>query len=488
MEVVLYSNFKKRRNSTKQPGEGVVYDCILKEATSALKPTIEINVGIVTNMTAYNYAYIPDFSRYYYVDWDYHDGLWSANCTVDAMATYRQDIGAANLYLLRAGNAYNSTIADADYTITSQVTTEVLDGQCPWIRYDEESAGGSTGGLYVIGIAGAGNNGAVTYYGMDKLYFQQFSQKLFNTTTWLGIDWDTVVGLSEQILKALVNPSQYIISAKWYPLDVFGQGIPLTDKVKFGWWEIEQQCYIVNFPSVTFHIGTLAFPRHPQAISEHGDFTDFKPYSYYYFYTEPFGIIELDRSDFREETVNVDVWIDMITGEAELRFLRFDQKIVKSVKVPFAVDVPLLQMTVNYLGVASGVMNYYSGSMQGIAQTALSAKSGNLGGEMSGIANTISNMVGGIANTASALIPQGTVINEQSSYMDFLNNTYEFRAKHYMLSPLSRSNIGQALCETRQVRTVGGFMLPAETGFEMGGTLEEKNEVRSIMEGGFYYE
>lgn len=487
MQVTFY-NFSKRRNSTAQPSGGATYGCVLKQPSDTYSPDIALNIGVTTNPTAWNYCHIADFNRYYYVEWEYMDSLWIAHCVVDVMASFKGDIGNANLYLLRAANMFNSTIPDTMFAITSQITTEVTDGLCPWIRYNPESAGGSTGGFYVIGIAGAGNSGAITYYGMDKLYFQQFSQKLFNTSTWMGINWDTVIGISEQILKTLVNPAQYIVSAKWFPLDVFGQGMSMTNTVKLGWWDIEQQCYIVNFPSLTYHIGTFDFPRHPQAQNQHGDFTDFKPYSYYYFYTEPFGIIELDRSDFREDIVNIDVWIDMITGEAELRFLRIDQKIVKMVKVPFAVEVPLLQMTVNPLGTAGSIMDYYSGTIQGLAQTALGLKSGSATGAVNGINNTVNSSISGIGNTISSLIPQGSIINSQSSYMDFIENRYEFRAKHFLVSPLSRENMGQTLCQTMNVASLGGYMLPAEVGFKMNGSLREQNEARAIMSGGFYYE
>lgn len=493
MKVILYS-FKKRRNSTARPGGGTEFDCILKKDTTVSNPAIELNVGVTTNMSGYNYAQIPDFQRYYYVEWEYKDSLWVAHCTVDVMATLKGDIGAANLYILRAANAYNTTIIDSNYAITSQTTSEVKDGMCPWIRYDSSSAGGSTGGFYVVGIAGAGDDGAVTYYGMDKLYFQQFCKKLYNTTDWLNIDWDEVVGISEQVLKALVNPGQYIVSAKWYPLDVYGVGIPMTDTIKFGWWDLRQQCYIVNFPTLLYHLGTVNFPRHPQAPTLHGDYLDYKPYSYFYFYTAPFGIIEIDHSDYRhgDSIVNIDVLIDMITGEAELQFKDKFQKMVKKVKVPFAVDVPILQMTIDIGSALGSSIESFSGVLSGAGQIAsglLSVRPNYMVSSITGgTSQVINSMVDGIGGNISALNPQSSIINQQSSYADFRDNNWEFRSKHFMVSPLSRQNIGQVLAETRNVASLGGYMLPGEVGCVLGGNKEEANEARAIMSGGFYYE
>lgn len=492
MEVKLFHNFKKRRNSTKQPSGGTSYECVCKDPCDIVNPDIILNVGTTKRMTNYNYAFIGDFERYYYVQWEVANGRWIAHMNCDVMASFKNDIGNANLYIERAANAFNTTIRDSNYAITSQVDTFVLDGTCPWIRYDASSSGGSTGGFYVVGVAGAGNNGAITYYGMDKLYFQQFSAKLYNTTDWLKIDWQALVGLTEQVMKALVNPGQYIVSAKWFPLDVYGAGIPMTDTVKFGWWDIPQQCYIVDFPSLVYHIGTFDFHRHPQAKTQHGDFTDFKPYTYHYFYTPPFGIIDIDRSNYRDNLMSVDVWIDMITGEAELRFNTSTGKMIKNVKVPFAVDVPLLQLTMDYGSALGSTMTMQAGQLSGLGAAvgaALSKRPSSVATNVAGgISEIINSTVSGIGNTISALNPQAEIINSQSSYMDFINNTYELRSKHYMVSPLSRQNIGQVLADTRNVASLGGYILPAEVAFEMGGCLKEQIETRNIMSGGFYFE
>lgn len=479
MEVLFYT-FAKKHNSTARPSGGTSYDCILKRDCSVIDPVILLNVGVTTNMSQYNYCYISDFQRYYYIAWEYRDSLWEAHGRVDTMASFRTDIGAASLYMLRAANSYNTTIVDTYYPITTQVSRETDFRFAPWIKYDAESAGGSTGGLYVVGIIGAGANGSVMYYGFDKLYFQQFAQKLFSTDTWFGIEWDTVVGISEQILKTLVNPAQYIVSCKWFPLDIYGTGITMTDKIKIGWWEISQQCYIISFPTLQLLIGTFTFPKHPQAQAR-GDYLYFKPYSYYYFESMPFGIIELNRSDYRDETVEINVLVDMMTGEAELRCFNENVK-TESVKVQFAVEIPLLQMTINPLGVVGGINSYYRGAGQ--LATGLTVKQGGFGSIQGGI----SSMGSGIGETVDSLIPKGTIINEQSSFMDFVNNQVVFYGKFFRVAEENVEELGKTLCDTRKVSALGGYMLPAEVDFPLHGSFEEQEEVRSIMKGGFYYE
>jgi hypothetical protein len=66
MEVNLYSISKKVNSTMQPPGNPVAsLDCTLKESTSIMNPSI-----IITGLDAWtsvNYAYIPDFHRYYFV-------------------------------------------------------------------------------------------------------------------------------------------------------------------------------------------------------------------------------------------------------------------------------------------------------------------------------------------------------------------------------------------------------------------------------------
>ena len=66
MNVIFYSHLK-RSNSTKLPSGGTEIACVLKDDCSVISPVLEIKTATLPD---YNYAYIPDFGRYYYVnDW-----------------------------------------------------------------------------------------------------------------------------------------------------------------------------------------------------------------------------------------------------------------------------------------------------------------------------------------------------------------------------------------------------------------------------------
>ena len=68
------------------------YECLLKEATSVIRPTILI--GNVANLSTCNYMYIPALGRYYYIDdiVSVNDGLWAVSGHVDVLQTYKDKI------------------------------------------------------------------------------------------------------------------------------------------------------------------------------------------------------------------------------------------------------------------------------------------------------------------------------------------------------------------------------------------------------------
>ena len=63
--VHLYS-FTKRENSTKRPSSGgTTYNCVLIDETSLMNPVFKLDIG--SNPIGKNYAYVPDFDRYYFI-------------------------------------------------------------------------------------------------------------------------------------------------------------------------------------------------------------------------------------------------------------------------------------------------------------------------------------------------------------------------------------------------------------------------------------
>ena len=71
---------------------GNTYGCDLKENTSVLNPVIIIKT--TDPVYSYNYMYISDFSRYYFIDdiISLHNNIWEIHGHVDVLETYKNAI------------------------------------------------------------------------------------------------------------------------------------------------------------------------------------------------------------------------------------------------------------------------------------------------------------------------------------------------------------------------------------------------------------
>ena len=112
MLTVQFYRFSKRRESTAVPADGAalftLQDLIINDgASSVMQPQLRVaerRNNVNTGIWMTNYAYIPAFSRYYYImDWTYNgNGTWTAVCSVDVLGSFRGEIALSGGYLDRS--------------------------------------------------------------------------------------------------------------------------------------------------------------------------------------------------------------------------------------------------------------------------------------------------------------------------------------------------------------------------------------------------
>ncbi len=78
---------------------GASYEGMLRDDSSVLTPSIMVEAG--SSIVNYNYAYIPDFGRYYYVRdiVTFRQGLWIVSLEVDVLKTYASHIMGVHVIL-----------------------------------------------------------------------------------------------------------------------------------------------------------------------------------------------------------------------------------------------------------------------------------------------------------------------------------------------------------------------------------------------------
>ena len=99
MYVKLYKNTSEANRIGKTlTSENEFTGCRLKDATSVMNPEILLTTE---NPTGYNYMYIPQFDRYYFITdmVSVRNGLWSITGTVDVLESFKSDIKALHVIL-----------------------------------------------------------------------------------------------------------------------------------------------------------------------------------------------------------------------------------------------------------------------------------------------------------------------------------------------------------------------------------------------------
>ena len=316
--------FDKKKNSTRLPIDaGTQFDGEIKNDFAVTSPEITFNFGAQLYTPVYNYCYVPNLRRYYFItNWYYSAGLWVASLAVDVLATYKTDIGNSRQYVTRAFSQYDPSIIDTAYLTKGDGITREHGRLTPNTFWGASAWGND--GTVVCGIVGAnaGAMGAVTYYAMRMSTFGAFMSTMLSGISWAGISASEI---STELQKALINPTQYIVSCKWFPIlyTGFSQGT-YTTTLKLGWWSftVSGGARILSTVSSAWVSRTneVTIPHHPQSGNPRLAYVDMAPYSTYTFKFLPFGVFELDTTNLYDKMyLGINVECNLMTGDAVLK-------------------------------------------------------------------------------------------------------------------------------------------------------------------------
>ena len=332
--ATFYKNDKKI-NSTKLPissPDDITLTVELKDVTSMFTPSLIISadvftdgLGHIVNPMRYNYCYLPDFERYFFVrSWSWIVGRWECALEVDVMASFKTEIGNTNAFILRAASQYDADIIDTKYPTTMNVAGSLQDqsffgATTPW-NTDIKNAG-ITSGFYVISVVNDDISaiGGVSYYALSASVMQELMNKLFAAPTWMNI---TDANISADMQKMLFNPMQYITSVMWIPRGLNTTGMSSTNTLPLGWWSLTLTgaFYRLNVQNtaIEFTITTNTV-FHPQYDAQKRRWLQLSPYTTAALYMPPFGFIPLDMTKlYQSSDIVVRVRIDVITGRGTL--------------------------------------------------------------------------------------------------------------------------------------------------------------------------
>lgn len=501
MRIDFYNNFYKKYNSTKRPTVGgsgnltAVHSVTgyLREPCSVLHPVVSLKDSPVSNMipAVCTYAYIPHFSRYYYIsDWSWEQGVWTAHMDVDVLASWKPHIGEQTEYVLRTDSTtnFNGEITDTTYPATTDVVTReqlISSVFASSIEY----------GIFVVGIIAGDQQsllpltpdsvGAITYYAMDFLEFNAFKEMLFSNTS-LNIMGITdpqgntqITDMSKEVLKTLYNPYQYIASCIYFPFDVtLIPNASAVTGIDIGWWHYPTLSATKILAQTVSVDETCTLTDHPQIAR--GSYLNYSPYSRRTCIGR-FGTIAIDNSYFKSgNSVGLHYVIDIITGQCRLEIQALEpyqggyyEHTIGERQFLLGVPIQIAQIGLDYITAGAHTVS-------SAANTVSRFMTGDVAG---GIATAAT----GIANAIAESMPQLETSGTNGSFIAPVTQTH-FVEQFYQIVDEDIGHRGRPLCELKRIDTLSGFILCAEGELDLDVYEDERRQITRYLTSGFFWE
>ena len=126
MNLRLCVNNSEKNKINKSLTAGVTLSGTLRNESNVVNPSIVINID---NPTIYNYAYIEDFKRYYFIT-DYislRTGIWQINLKSDVLMSFKDSILASNVLINNTETTgKNNYLSGSNWVSNCKAKTDIL--------------------------------------------------------------------------------------------------------------------------------------------------------------------------------------------------------------------------------------------------------------------------------------------------------------------------------------------------------------------------
>ena len=458
MQITVFSGFSKEHNSTKQPTGGTAVNCYLKDDTSIINPVF------ILDSANFSINYVQWGNRYYFVDdiVSIRNTTVEIHCSVDALATWKTEIGSSSQYVTRSASQYDEGIIDNLYParVFETISDTVID-----LNMTDSLASNN----YVVGIINkaADASGGITYYAMTPAIFKDLLDVLYGGN-WLNAP-STEVSLELQ--KELVNPFQYIAFVMSYPYDIT-TGL-VQKEVKFGYWASGVFAGVLT-PSDRYIniISSTNLPDHPQSGSR-GIYLNASPYTRRVLHCYGFGDIPLDSIDFiHNKQITLKLSVDKFNGTGKLEISNNgDATLHQTLYGQIGINIPVSQITA---GNGANAISMLKHDLQAGFVNAFRGTVKSLAGE------TIGNAVSNLNPTVQSQGQLGSGV--------YYTSRPHVTSKFMNLVAIDNERNGRPLMQTKVINTLSGFTQVENPDVDIPGTTQEKDLIAQYMRSGFYYE
>lgn len=458
--VVLYSGFTKPDNSTRLPDTGDTFPCLVVEPCGVINPRISLANGVAWNPSKYNYAYIQEWRRYYWVnEWTFDSGRWYVELTVDTLTSFKDEILSREEYIVRSASEYDLSIIDQLYPAKAEY--RVVNGEFRPFAYNTLRTG-----TFVLGVANGRSSsvGGVTYYCGSQDDMSSLFEFMYSSTDWLnGADIDDI---SDDLLKCLVEPAQFLSSLMWFPLSVDQVKSQYGGYVGAGWWQTDVN---LNYAQGMVVLeGQFNRGSHPQQAR--GTYLNYQPYTVAKMYVPPFGSVEINLEKYPpNSTVKFQIQIDTVTG-AGMLFI-----------YPEGAPVGSGQQFFAQIGVSIAITSMQSDILGAITTV------GTTVAHSSNIASAVFGTIGAVADAAKLVSPDVTVVGTNGNMSVYQNNA-SLTATYKMLVDEDLLHHGRPLFKKKKLGDLTGFTQVRDFDTNLPCTLPEQKIIKNYLEGGIFIE
>ena len=470
--AVNFYTFSKRINSTARPSTPELsVQAVLKDNSGVSEPVLEINM--TNNPGNLNYAYIPQFSRYYYVnDWVWILGRWEVSLSVDVLATFRPTIGSTNKFVLRSAYEQNKAINDIFYPMLARKNIYKQE-------INTRFANIISNGIFVLGVVGtdgSGLYGAVTYYALYPAELLSLLNFIFPLYTG-DFSTDVLTYTEQSIIRSVYDPFDYIVSCKWFPIYY---GTPFESSgtlISFGNYQSNIRGYrLKNINSWDSGDFQVALPTN--FVNLEAKYRT-EPNCTITAHYEPWGIIELDSGEITTySSIDVVVIPDYITGKAILRVYEGTAtnkyKLLHESIANLGIPLTLAKQSVDISGFAQNAIS-------GVFDAAKVASGQILNGGISALGNVI--------GAVSALFPKLSGISGSTGQFAGLDGIFTLIVEMPIYGNENPAEFGYALYANRTLGDIPGYIKCADGDITIGGAYKnEIEELSQYLTNGFYFE
>lgn len=125
MDIRLCNNNSEKNKINKTITAGITLSGTLRNSSNVVTPTIIINIE---NPTIYNYAYIPEFKRYYFIT-DYisvRTGIWQINLKSDVLMSFKDSILASHVLVNKSESHGDNYLSGSNWVSNCKAKTDII--------------------------------------------------------------------------------------------------------------------------------------------------------------------------------------------------------------------------------------------------------------------------------------------------------------------------------------------------------------------------